>query len=80
MKYIIFGLGSFGKSLAIRLTELGHETIGVDSNMQKVEQLKERITHTVCMDCTDRNAVSSLPLKDADSVIVAIGEDEGASL
>ncbi len=32
MKYIIFGLGSFGKSLAIRLTELGHETIGVDSN------------------------------------------------
>lgn len=80
MKYIIFGLGSFGKSLAIRLTELGHETIGVDSNMQKVEQLKERITHTVCMDCTDKNAVSSLPLKDADSVIVAIGEDEGASL
>jgi len=80
MKYIIFGLGSFGKSLAIRLTELGHETIGVDNNMQKVEQLKDRITHTVCMDCTDKNAVSSLPLKDADSVIVAIGEDEGASL
>lgn len=80
MKYIIFGLGSFGKSLAIRLTELGHETIGVDNNMQKVEQLKDRITHTVCMDCTDRNAVSSLPLKDANSVIVAIGEDEGASL
>lgn len=80
MKYIIFGLGSFGKSLAIRLTELGHETIGVDNNMQKVEQLKDRITHTVCMDCTDRNAVSALPLTDADSVIVAIGENEGASL
>ncbi|WP_149244152.1 potassium channel family protein [Dyadobacter sp. 32] len=80
MKYIIFGLGNFGKSLAIRLTELGHETIGVDNNMQKVEQLKEKITHTVCMDCTDRSAVSSLPLKDADSVIVAIGEDEASSL
>lgn len=80
MKYIIFGLGSFGKSLAIRLTELGHETIGVDSDMQKAEQLKERITHTVCMDCTEKNAVSSLPLKDADAVIVAIGEDERASL
>lgn len=80
MKYIIFGLGSFGKSLAIRLTELGHETIGVDKNMQKVEQLKNQITHTICMDCTDKNAVSSLPLKDANSVIVAIGEDEGASL
>ena len=80
MKYVIFGLGSFGQALAIRLTELGHEAIGVDSNMQKVSQLKERITHTVCMDCTDRHAVSSLPLKDADAVIVAIGEDEASSL
>jgi trk system potassium uptake protein TrkA len=80
MKYIVLGLGHFGKSLAIRLTELGHETIGVDSNMQKVEQFKERITHTVCMDSTDKNAVSALPLRDADAVIVAIGEDERASL
>lgn len=73
-------MGSFGKSLAIRLTELGHETIGLDNNMQKVEQLKDRITHTVCMDCTDKYAVSSLPLRDADAVIVAIGENEGASM
>ncbi|WP_025761389.1 potassium channel family protein [Dyadobacter tibetensis] len=80
MKYVIFGLGNFGKSLAIRLTELGHEAIGVDNNMTKVEQLKEKITHTVCMDCTDKSAVSSLPLKDADAVIVAIGEDEASSL
>ncbi|WP_257666624.1 potassium channel family protein [Parapedobacter tibetensis] len=80
MKYIVLGLGNFGKSLAIRLTELGHEVIGVDNRMAKVEQLKEKITHTVCMDSTDVDAVSALPLKDAHAVIVAIGEDEGASL
>lgn len=80
MKYIVLGLGNFGKSLAIRLTELGHEVIGVDNRMAKVEQLKEKITHTVCLDSTDIEAVSALPLKDAHGVIVAIGEDEGASL
>ncbi len=80
MKFIVFGLGNFGKALAIRLTELGHEVIGVDENMSKVEQLKEHITHTVCMDCTDRDAVSSLPLRDSHAVIVAIGENESASL
>ncbi|WP_353125420.1 potassium channel family protein [Parapedobacter pyrenivorans] len=80
MKYIVLGLGNFGKSLAIRLTELGHEVIGVDNRMTKVEQLKEKVTHTVCMDSTDIDAVSALPLKDAHAVIVAIGEDEGASL
>lgn len=80
MKFIVFGLGNFGKALAIRLTELGHEVIGVDENLSKVEHLKEQITHTVCMDCTDIDAVSSLPLKDSNAVIVAIGENEAASL
>jgi trk system potassium uptake protein TrkA len=80
MKYIVFGLGNFGRALSIRLTELGHEVIGVDNSMEKVEKLRDKITHTVCMDCTDKDAVSSLPLKDCDGAIVAIGEDESASL
>lgn len=80
MKYIVLGLGNFGKSLAIKLTELGHEVIGVDNNLSRVELLKEKITHTVCMDTTDADAMDSLPLRDAHAVIVAIGEDEGASL
>lgn len=80
MKFIILGLGNFGKSLAIQLTEQGHEVIGIDLSMGRVEQLKEKITHTVCMNSTDADAMSSLPLHEADAVVVAIGEDEGASL
>lgn len=80
MKFIVFGLGHFGSALAIRLTEMGHEVIGVDNTMSRIEQLKNDITHTVCLNSTDKEAVSSLPLKDAHAVIVAIGEDESASL
>ena len=80
MKYIVVGWGHCGRSLGIHLTELGHEVIGADLNIQIVEQLKDKITHTVCLDTTDREAVSSLPLKDCDAVIVATGEDEGATL
>lgn len=80
MKFIVLGLGIFGTSLSVRLTEMGHEVIGVDNRMSRVDELKDEITHTVCMNTTDRDAVSSLPLKDANAVIVAIGEDEGASL
>ncbi|WP_207423077.1 potassium channel family protein [Desertivirga brevis] len=80
MKFIVLGLGNFGASLASRLTEMGHEVIGVDNSMRKVERLKEKITHTVCMNSTDADAVSSLPLSDSDAVIVSIGEDEAASL
>jgi len=80
MKYIIFGLGNFGSSLAQKLTEQGNEVIGIDHNMDKVDGLKEKISHTVCLNSTDQHTVSGLPLKDTDVVIVAIGEDQGANI
>jgi trk system potassium uptake protein TrkA len=80
MKYIIIGMGNFGASLSQKLTEMGHEVIGVDNSMSKVESIKDRITHAVCMDCTDFHAVSSLPLDETDIVIVGIGEDAGANI
>lgn len=80
MKYIIFGLGNFGSSLGQKLTEQGNEVIGVDLSMDKVDDLKEKMSHTVCLDSTDQFTVSGLPLKETDVVIVAIGEDQGANI
>ncbi len=80
MKFIVLGLGNFGSELSIKLTELGHEVIGVDSNMKRVEFLQDSITHTICMDTTDQSAVRSLPVKNSDVVIIGIGEDTGASI
>lgn len=80
MKYIIIGLGNFGASLAQKLTEIGHEVIGVDCDLNKVEGMKEIITHSICLDSTDSNAVHHLPLKDTDAVLVCIGENQGANV
>jgi len=80
MKYIIVGLGNFGSSLAQKLTAQGHEVIGIDTSMTKVDAFKEKISHTICMDSTDEYTVNGLPLQDTDVVIVAIGEDQGANV
>ncbi|HUH74509.1 MAG TPA: TrkA family potassium uptake protein [Chitinophagales bacterium] len=80
MKFIVFGLGHFGYALSAKLTSMGHEVLGIDKNFNRVEAFKEEISHTICMDSTDSIAVKGLPLKDADAVIVSIGEDEGASI
>lgn len=80
MKYIIVGLGSFGSSLAIKLTEMGNEVIGVDTSMKKIDDLKDKISHAVCIDATDQFTITGLPLKDTDVVVVAIGEDQGANV
>lgn len=80
MKYIIVGIGNFGGYLAKRLTNMGHEVIGVDSSESRIEMIKDNITHSIVMDATDQAAVKNLPLKDTDVVIIAIGEDVGASI
>ena len=74
MKVIIFGMGNFGSSLAIQMAEMGHEIIAIDYDMQKVEMVKDKVTHTICLDSTNMNALKSLPLNDTDIVVIAIGE------
>jgi trk system potassium uptake protein len=80
MKYLIIGLGSFGSSLAIELTDMGHEVIAIDSDMNKVEKFKDDISSTICMDCNDSNTLKTLPLSDFDVAIVCIGINFGASV
>lgn len=80
MKFIIIGLGNFGASLAMKLTAQGNEVIGVDIKLERITALKEHITHTIAIDASDPVAFTSLPLKNTDVVIVAIGENEGANI
>lgn len=77
MKYIVFGLGSYGSALGSKLVELGHEVFGVDAQQDRTEKYKNNITYTVTLDATNRDAILDLPLKEADAVIIAIGENEG---
>lgn len=80
MKVAIFGLGNFGRSLAIKLTQMGHEVIAIDHDMSKVDSIKSEVSYAVCLESNDPVAVSSLPLSDVDAAVVAIGEDEGANI
>jgi len=80
MKIIVFGLGNFGMALSLSLTETGNEVIAIDKQMDKINLVKDKISHAICMDSTNELAYEALPLKDADKVIVAIGENEGAAI
>lgn len=80
MKIIVFGLGNFGMALSLSLTETGNEVIAIDKQMDKINLVKDKISHAICMDSTNELAYEAVPLKDADKVIVAIGENEGAAI
>lgn len=80
MRYLIIGLGIYGSNLALDLTRMGHEVIGADSNPALVDAIKDQISTAYIIDAADEISLSVLPLRNVDIVIVAIGENFGASI
>ena len=80
MKYIIIGLGNYGHVLAEELSALGHEIIGADISESRVDSIKDKVATAFVIDATDEQSLSVLPLNSVDIVIVAIGENFGASI
>jgi trk system potassium uptake protein TrkA len=80
MKYMVIGLGAFGKTLAMSLMENEVEVVAIDSNMEMVDEIQDDVTYAVCLDSTDEKALLSLGLEDFDFAIVCIGGDFEATL
>lgn len=80
MRYLILGLGIYGSNLAVDLTDMGHEVIGVDNRQSNVDALRDSISSVYRIDVTDEAALSLLPINNVDLVIVTIGENFGASI
>lgn len=80
MKYIVIGLGNYGVVVAVELTALGHEVIGVDISEDRVDEIKDKVATAFVIDATDEKSLSVLPLNSVDAVIVAISENFGASI
>lgn len=78
-QYIVVGLGRFGSAIAETLCEAGEEVLGVDMDMDLVEDMRDRITQAVQMDAMDREALKALGVKDFDVAFVTMGSDIRAS-
>jgi trk system potassium uptake protein TrkA len=76
----VIGLGRFGSAMAITLTELGHDVIGVDGDESRVQQLADVITHALQIDATDEKALRAAGIQDVDVAVVSIGENIESSL
>lgn len=80
MKCLIIGLGNFGRTLAVELSDNGHDVIGIDKSEHCVDMVKDRISVSYIMDATEGLSLKSLPLNEIDCAIVAIGQSMDSSL
>jgi trk system potassium uptake protein TrkA len=76
----MLGMGTFGTALARKLAANGCQVIGVDSRRERLEAVKHEIHECVIGDCTDREVLEHLPLRDASAVFISLGETISLSL
>lgn len=79
-KFAVIGLGLFGMALARALAEDGAEVVAIDSEMERVEAIKDVVEFAVQCDATDVDALKDHAMDEMDAVIVAIGMNFEATL
>ncbi|MBI4845477.1 MAG: TrkA family potassium uptake protein [Candidatus Omnitrophica bacterium] len=76
----VFGLGSFGSTVAKTLTDQGVEVFAIDADKEKVEDIKDYVAVAVALDATDEKSLRAIGIEQVDAAIVCIGENVEANL
>lgn len=71
----ILGLGRFGRTVALELSQYGHEVIAIDNDPKKVHAVSDQVTYTVVGDFTDRDLLEEVGLANCEAVIIASGSN-----
>lgn len=79
-QYAVFGLGSFGESVAVTLQESGCEVVVVDNHMERIENISPYVSYAVQADIEDPEVIRSLGARNLDGVVVAVADDMEASI
>lgn len=70
--YAVFGLGSFGKTLAIELSKENNNVVVVDSNEVKVNECREYVAEAIVADVSNEDVIRELNVKKFDAIILGM--------
>lgn len=77
---LLIGLGRFGRHIAMKLNDLDHQVMAVDTNEERVNAVLPFATNALIGDGTNEEFLSSLGIRNFDTCIVAIGDNFQNSL
>jgi trk system potassium uptake protein TrkA len=77
---LLVGCGRFGRHIATKLNELGHEVLAIDSDENKINEVLPYVTNAQIGNSTDERFLRALGITNFDVCIVAIGNNFQSSL
>lgn len=80
-QFVVLGLGSFGASVAVTLQKLGCDVVAVDQDMERIDDIADKVTYAMQADIGNPELLESLGSKNYDGIVVASSENlEGSIL
>ena len=79
-KFMVIGLGNFGFNIARSLMSSKCEVLGVDSDKEAVDRVKDYITHAIIGNPANKSVLQSLGIREYDGIIVSIGQEMTSSI
>lgn len=76
----VIGCGQFGSSVALTLTDLGHEVLAIDRSEEVIDNLKDKVAHAVVCDVTIEGSLKELGISNFDVVVIGMATDFEASV
>ena len=70
--YAVFGMGSFGSKLALALARQGNTVLVCDSNPQRINEMRDKVTEAVIGNVANADVVKELNVGKFDAVILSM--------
>ena len=77
-QFLIIGLGNFGSSIAKALYERGCQVLAIDTDKEKIQDIKDFVSQSMILEARDKDAVKSLPIEDTDTRGNKFGRSDGS--
>lgn len=79
-QFAVLGLGAFGASVAVTLQRLGCDVAAVDQNMERVNDIADKVTYVMQADIGNPELLYSLGSRNFDGLVVAVSESMESSI
>lgn len=76
----VLGLGSFGISVAVALQQLGCDVVAIDHDMERIDDIADKVTYAIQGEIGDEDLLRSLGTKNFDGFVVASSENLEGSI
>ncbi|MBP7652378.1 TrkA family potassium uptake protein [Candidatus Dependentiae bacterium] len=79
-KFVVIGLGSFGRYAAKELVQKGNEVVVIDDNKDKIDDIKKYVNQAIIADASKIDVLKEINITDYNAVIVSVGPDIESSI